>query len=214
MVARIESRAEHAADGVVHAVGLAASLSAFTALLAVYVPDGTAGMALALAVYAVTVIGLFAASAANNMVLHEGWKPLLQRFDHAAIYLKIAGTYTPLVVMMGSLFAYVILAIVWTGAVAGAALRLVFGDRFSRLSIGLYLLLGWTGLAMIWLMVERLPAGAAFLVLAGGVLYTVGVLFHLWERLRFQRAIWHVFVLAASSCHFSAVAWAASRLAA
>ena len=214
MQVRIESRAEHAADGIVHALGIAASLTAFVALLAAYFPKSSAGMALALAIYAITVIGLFIASAANNMILHENWKPLLQRFDHAAIYLKIAGTYTPLVMMMGSVFAYAVLAIVWIGALVGATLRLVFGDRFSRISIGLYLLLGWMSLAMLWVMFERLPVGAATLVVVGGLLYTVGVVFHVWERLRFQRAIWHVFVLAASSCHFAAVAWAATRLAA
>ena len=214
MQTRIESRAEHTADGIVHALGIAASLTAFVALLVAYFPQSTSGMALSLAIYAVTVIGLFLASAANNMIPHENWKPLLQRFDHAAIYLKIAGTYTPLVVMMGSVFAYGVLAIVWIGALAGASLRLIFGDRFSRISIGLYLLLGWMSLAMLWVMFERLPLGAATLVVVGGLLYTVGVVFHVWERLRFQRAIWHVFVLAASSCHFAAVAWAATRLAA
>ena len=169
-------------------------------------------MAVALAIYAMTVIALFLASAANNMIRHHDWKPLLQRFDHAAIYLKIAGTYTPLVVVMGSLYAYIVLAVVWTGALAGAALRMIFGDRFAKISIGLYLLLGWMSLAMLWLMFERLPMGAAVLVIVGGLLYTVGVVFHVWERLHFQRAIWHTFVLAASACHFAAVAWAAMQL--
>ncbi len=211
---RVESRAEHAVDGVIHALGIAASLTAFAALLAIYFPQGTVGMAVALAIYAVTVVALFLASAANNMILRHDWKPLLQRFDHAAIYLKIAGTYTPLVVVMGSLYAYVVLAVVWAGALAGAALRLVFGDRFARISIGLYLLLGWMSMAMVWLMFERLPTGAAVLVVVGGLLYTVGVLFHVWERLRFQRAIWHSFVLAASTCHFIAVAWASMQIVA
>lgn len=214
MVVRSESYAEHAADGVVHAAGIAASLAGFAALLAVSFPHVTPGMAIALAVYALTVVALFCASAANNMILHTAWQPLLQRFDHAAIYLKIAGTYTPLVVMMGSFFTYGILAIVWAGAVAGAALRLMFGDRFARFSIGLYLLLGWASVAMVWPMFERLPTGAAVLVLVGGLLYTVGVIFHTWEQLRFQRAIWHSFVLAASSCHFAAVAWSSLQLAA
>ena len=214
MALRIESRSEHAVDGAVHAIGIAASLAAFTALLAIYFPQGTIGMAVALAIYAATVIGLFLASAANNMILHHDWKPLLQRFDHAAIYLKIAGTYTPLVVVMGSLYAYVVLAVVWAGALAGAALRLVFGDRFARISIALYLLLGWMSIAVIWLMFERLPTGSAVLVIVGGLLYTAGGVFHVWERLHFQRAIWHSFVLAASSCHFVAVAWASLQVAA
>ena len=78
----------------------------------------------------------------------------------------------------------------------------------------LYLLLGWMSIAVIWLMFERLPTGSAVLVIVGGLLYTVGVIFHVWERLQFQRAIWHGFVLAASSCHFTAVAWASLQVAA
>ncbi len=214
MAARSESYAEHAADGVVHAAGIAASLTGFAALLAVSFPHVSSGMAVALAIYALTVILLFCASAANNMILGATWQPLLQRFDHAAIYLKIAGTYTPLVVMMGSFFSYGILAVVWAGAVAGAALRLLFGDRYARFSIGLYLLLGWASVFIAWPMFEKLPTGAAVLVIVGGLLYTFGVVFHVWERLRFQRAIWHSFVLAASSCHFVAVAWSSLYLGA
>lgn len=214
MAVRSESYAEHAADGVVHAAGVAASLTGFAALLAVSFPHVSSAMAVALAIYALTVILLFCASAANNMILHAPWQPLLQRFDHAAIYLKIAGTYTPLVVMMGSFFSYGILAVVWAGAVAGAALRLLFGDRYARFSIVLYLLLGWASVVIAWPMFEKLPTGAAVLVIVGGLLYTFGVVFHVWERLRFQRAIWHSFVLAASSCHFVAVAWSSLYLGA
>jgi hemolysin III len=208
MAERILSHAENAADGAVHVAGIAASIVAVSFLLAVYTPQGTTGMSLALAIYGITVILLFCVSAANNLITHEGWQPLLQRFDHAAIYLKIAGTYTPLVIMMGSMFANAVLALIWAGAAAGAGARLAFGDRFARQSVWLYLLLGWAGTAVIWVMVETLPPGAVILVLAGGLLYTIGVLFHVRQNLKFQRAIWHCFVLAASSCHFIAVAWA------
>jgi hemolysin III len=207
MAERILSHAETAADGAVHVAGITASLVAVAFLLALYLPQGTAGMSAALVIYGLTVILLFCASAANNLILHERWQPMLQRFDHAAIYLKIAGTYTPLVVMMGSMFANIVLALIWAGAAVGAALRLGFGDRFARHSVWLYLLLGWGGIAVIWVMVEKFPPGAVVLVLLGGLLYTVGVLFHVRQHLKFQRAIWHCFVLAASTCHFIAVAW-------
>ena len=207
MAERIPSHAENAADGVVHAAGIVSSFVAISLLLSVYMPQGTVGMSLALMVYGLSVVMLFCASAANNLVTRQDWQPLLQRFDHAAIYLKIAGTYTPLVVMMGSMFANAILALIWAGAAVGAALRLGFGGRFARQSVWLYLLLGWGGIAVLWVMVEKFPPGATALVLAGGILYTVGVLFHVRESLKFQRAIWHSFVLAASSCHFIAVAW-------
>ncbi|MGB8816874.1 MAG: hemolysin III family protein [Rhizobiaceae bacterium] len=212
MSERVLSHAEHTADGVIHVAGIVASLVAVAFLMAAYLPQGSAGMSAALAVYGVTVILLFCASAAYHLIPHHDWKPLLQRFDHAAIFLKIAGTYTPLVVVMGSLFAYGVLAMVWAGALAGAAMRITFGDRFAGFSAGLYLMLGWTSVALIWLMFERLPTGAAVMVIIGGLLYTVGVAFHVWENLRFQKAIWHAFVLAASTCHFIAVAWSSLQL--
>jgi hemolysin III len=207
MASRLLSRAEHTVDGIVHVAGVASSVIAFSILLLVYLPHGTWAMDIALVVYALAAIGLFCASAAYHLVPNARLKPLLQRFDHAAIHFKIAGTYTPLVVMIGGLYAYAILAVVWVGAGAGAILRLAFGDRFDRLSIPIYLMLGWTSVALTWMMFERLPLGAAILVVVGGLLYTVGVLFHVWERLRFQKAIWHGFVLSASSCHFTAVTW-------
>jgi hemolysin III len=212
MVERVISRAEHTADGVIHVAGISASLVAVVFLMALYLPQGSAGMTAALGVYGLTVILLFCASAAYHLIPRDDWKPLLQRFDHAAIFLKIAGTYTPLVVIMGGLYAYGVLAVVWVGAVSGAIMRIRFGDRFAGVSVGLYLVLGWTSVALVFLMFERLPLGAAILVITGGLLYTVGVAFHVWERLLFQKAIWHGFVLAASACHFIAVAWSSLQL--
>jgi hemolysin III len=212
MVERVISRAEHTADGVIHVAGISASLVAVVFLMALYLPQGSAGMTAALGVYGLTVILLFCASAAYHLIPRDDWKPLLQRFDHAAIFLKIAGTYTPLVVIMGGLYAYGVLAVVWVGAVSGAIMRIRFGDRFAGVSVGLYLVLGWTSVALVFLMFERLPLGAAILVIIGGLLYTIGVAFHVWERLVYQKAIWHGFVLAASACHFTAVAWSSLQL--
>jgi hemolysin III len=114
---------------------------------------------------------------------------------------------------MGGVYAYGVLAMVWAGALVGAALRLIFGDRYAGISIGLYLMLGWASVLLISQMFERLPTGAAIMVIVGGLLYTIGVIFHVWERLKFQKAIWHGFVLVASSCHFIAVAWASLQAA-
>ena len=204
---------EHVADGVIHVAGIAASLVAISFLIAIYAPEGSSGMIAALAIYGATMVGLFSTSAAYHLVPAKNWKPLLQRFDHAAIFLKIAGTYTPLVAVMGGVYAYGVLAMVWAGALVGAVLRLVFGDRFAGISIGLYLMLGWASVLLISQMFERLPTGAAIMVIVGGLLYTIGVIFHVWERLKFQKAIWHGFVLVASSCHFIAVAWASLQTA-
>ena len=213
MAERALTQAEHAADGAIHVAGIAASLVAVAFLLAIQMNNGPDSMSAALTIYGITVILLFSASAAYHLVPSTNWKPLLQRFDHAAIFLKIAGTYTPLVVIMGSAWAYAVLALVWAGAASGAVMRIATGDRFAGFSAGLYLVLGWASVFLISLMFERLPWGAALLVVIGGLLYTAGVPFHIWERLKFQKAIWHGFVLAASSCHFVAVAWASLTLA-
>ncbi len=179
------------------------------ALLLVHAaPRVDASTTTALAVYGVALIALFVASAAYHMTPLHHWKPLLKRFDQAAIFLKIAGTYTPLVVLLGSIFAYGLLVAIWAAALFGAIAKLAFRTRFQQISVALYLPLGWASLLLIWPIWTTLPPAATILIVAGGVLYTIGVLFHVWEKLKFQNAIWHGFVLAASACHFAAVAHA------
>lgn len=196
------------ADGVVHAIGIVASLVGVIVLLTMAAPLVEQTRFTALSVYSVTLIAMFCFSAAYNLVPHKSWKPLLRRFDQAAIFLKIAGTYTPLVILIGSAFSYLLLALVWIAALAGASAKLIFRPRRDRYSIPLYLVLGWASLFLVWPMAETMHARDAWLILAGGLLYTVGIVFHVWDRLKFQNAIWHGFVLAAAGCHFSAVAHA------
>ena len=200
------SKAERVADGVIHGLGIGSSLVAVSILLTLAVPrlDGRAG--LALSVYGIAIIVLFCVSAAYHMIPALNWKPALKRCDQAAIFFKIAGTYTPLVVLIGGVFAYAVLFVVWVAALGGAFAKLALGARFERISVALYLPLGWGALLLIWPIFTTLPLAASVLVIVGGLLYSVGVIFHAWEKLRFQNAIWHGFVLAASACHFAAVA--------
>ncbi len=200
---------ELAADGTIHLLGIAFSLIAVFLLLAFATPKVDASVSVAIAVYGLAMILLFLASAANNMNRRHEWQPVLKRFDQAAIFMKIAGTYTPLVVLLGGVFAYGVLAIIWIAALGGAIGKLAFGQRFDRISVALYLPLGWASVLLLWPMALTLPVYATVLVVAGGLLYTVGVIFHVWEQLKFQNAIWHAFVLAASVCHFSAISTAA-----
>lgn len=202
------SRAERVADGVIHFLGIGASLIAVSLLLAIALPKIDAASGVALGIYGAAIILLFTVSAAYHMVPRLEWKPALKRCDQAAIFLKIAGTYTPLVILIGGLFGYLVLALVWVAALLGAFAKLALGERYERISVALYLPLGWASLLLIWPIFSELPLSAGLLVLAGGLLYTVGVIFHAWEHLKFQNAIWHGFVLAASSCHFAAVAHA------
>lgn len=145
-------------------------------------------------------------SATYNLWPVSPRKWLLRRFDHSAIYILIAATYTPFVSQVRDKdFAIVFLIGVWSVAIAGAILKLSFPGRLDRLSIGLYLAMGWSGILVFEKAAAALPSSTLILIAAGGVLYTLGVLFHSWERLRFQNAIWHGFVLVAAGCHFTAV---------
>jgi hemolysin III len=133
-------------------------------------------------------------------------KWVLRRFDHSAIYLLIAATYTPFIAQMkDSVFAGALLIGVWSAAIAGIVLKLIFPGRFDKLSVGLYLATGWSGFMVYDAGVASLPTMALWFVVAGGVLYSLGVIFHAWQRLRFQNVIWHCFVLLGAACHYTAV---------
>jgi hemolysin III len=165
--------------------------------------------ALDIAVVSVYVAGLLTMlvlSATYNLWPVSRAKWVLRRFDHSAIYLLIAATYTPFIMeVKDSIFAMALLAGVWCVAIAGIVLKLVLPGRFDRISVGLYLAMGWSGLMLYDRVVAALPALALWLVVAGGVLYSFGVIFHAWRSLRFQNAIWHCFVLLGAACHYTAV---------
>ena len=149
---------------------------------------------------------MLAFSAAYNMwpVSPEKW--VLRRFDHSAIYLLIAGTYTPFLMQMKNVLASASLGIgVWLSAGIGMALKLALPGRFDRLAVVLCLLLGWSGVMAYDSLASVLPSSSLWLLAIGGILYSLGTVFHLLKRLRFHNAIWHGFVLLAASCHYSAV---------
>ena len=200
------ARSERIADGVIHLLGvLFAVTGAVLLIIAAAFWAGT-GQIVALSVYGGTLIATFVASAFYHMTPWERLRPTLRRIDHAAIYIKIAGTYTPLVVLIGTGFGYVVLGLVWALALIGAMLKLFFWATPGRLAPALYLLLGWLSLALIWSVAATLPFAATILIVTGGLLYTAGVIFFSWESLKFSNAIWHGFVLAGSACFFAAIA--------
>ena len=157
-------------------------------------------------VYVVGLLAMLAFSAAYNMWPITPTKWILRRFDHSAIYLLIAGTYTPFLALMKSSLLSAGLGIgVWVSALVGMVLKLALPGRFDRFAIVLYLLLGWSGVIAYESMTSALPGPGLWLLAIGGILYSIGTLFHVWQTLRFQNAIWHAFVLLAASCHYSAV---------
>jgi len=194
------------ADGIVHAVGVTFGIVSFTALLVMAAPAVGAWELTSILVYGIGLLTVLTVSALYNLWPVSPVKWMLRRYDHSAIYLLIAGTYTPFITQMkASAEAMVLLAGVWLTSVIGIALKLRFPGRFDRLSILLYLFLSWSGVMAYESVFGALPASTRGLLVLGGILYTAGVAFHLWESLRFQNAIWHTFVLVAAACHYGAV---------
>jgi hemolysin III len=198
-------RAEIIADGIVHAAGIVLGLIGVVAIVIVAVQARPIEMAPTV-VYIIALVAMLGLSAAFNMWPISPTKWILRRFDHSAIYLLIAGTYTPFLALMKSGLASATLTIgIWSSALLGMFLKLALPGRFDRLSIALYLLLGWSGVIAYEHVVPVVPTSSLWLLAIGGILYSLGILFHAWERLRFQNAIWHAIVLLAASCHYSAV---------
>jgi hemolysin III len=200
------TRAEMIADAVVHGIGIAFGViggAAIIVLAAVFA--GWAQLA-AVTVYAIGLVALLSVSAAYNLWPVSRTKWLLRRFDHALIYVLIAATYTPFITRFPHGFdRYALLFGVWAVALGGAALKVALPGRFDRLSIALCILLGMSG-GLAWNTISAaLPPSTVWLMVAGGSVYVAGVIFHVWQGLRFQNAVWHAFVLVASMLFYSAV---------
>jgi hemolysin III len=199
-------RVELIADGVVHAIGVLFGLIAATVLIVLTAVYASALDIVGVSIYAAGLLSMLVLSASYNLWPVSRTKWVLRRFDHSAIYLLIAATYTPFILeLKDSVFAIGVLIGVWCLAIFGIVLKLACPGRFDRLAVGLYLALGWSGLMLYGSVVTALPRVALWLVLAGGALYSFGVIFHAWRRLRFQNAIWHSFVLLGAACHYTAV---------
>lgn len=194
------------ADGIVHAVGVTIGTVSVVALIVMAAPSVGAWEFTSILVYGVGLLTVLTVSALYNLWPVSPIKWMLRRFDHSAIYLLIAGTYTPFITQMkANAESLVLLAGVWLTSVVGIALKLRFPGRFDRLSILLYLLLSWSGVMAYESVFGALPDSTLWFLAIGGILYTTGVVFHLWEGLRFQNAIWHTFVLVAAAFHYAAV---------
>ena len=199
-------RVELFADGIVHAIGV--SLGVVGAIVIVVVAANSARDAdmPSIVIYTIGLLSMLGFSAAYNTWPISRAKWVLRRFDHSAIYVMIAGTYTAFIGQMRGDFVSISLLIgVWLTAVVGVTLKLLLPGRFDRLAVILYLILGWSGAVAYEPVVAVLPSLSIWLLVAGGALYSAGVVFHGWKSLRFQNAIWHGFVLVAACCHYSAI---------
>lgn len=201
-----QSLGEEIANAVTHGLGAVAAIAGLVILVAFAVLKGDTWQVVAVSVFGATLVLLYTASTLYHAVTHPGAKSFLRRLDHAAIFLLIAGTYTPfmLVNLRGPL-GFTIFGIVWSLAVIGVVLKVVLRDRWHRLSIVAYLAMGWLVLFAFGPLVEAVAPGGIALLVGGGLAYTLGVMFYVWRRLPFNHAIWHLFVLTGSVLHFLAV---------
>ena len=202
----IFARSERVADATMHILGLGGALTGTIWMVIWTWGHVSGGQTIALSIYGATLIAAFFASGIYRFTPWEHSRATFRRMDHAAIYLKIAGTYTPLVVMIGSLTSYLVLAAIWGLALFGMARKLWFWHNPNSNGIALYLIMGWLSVLLAGSLFYTLPVSALILIAVGGLLYTFGVIFHVWENLKFSNAIWHGFVLTASVCFFVAIA--------
>jgi len=203
---RVCSPGERVADAVIHALGVGASPIAIAVLMRLAIHSGGAVTIVAAAVYGLTLFATLTLSATYNLVRSPARAERLRRYDHAMIFLMIAGSYTPFaMIALGGASGLMLLVAVWLLACVGAALKLRYPRGRERIFVGFYLALGWIGLIMVDALIAALPVRALLLLGLGGVLYTTGVVFHLWQRLPYQNAIWHSFVLAGAACHYGAI---------
>lgn len=201
------SLAELIADGIVHAVGIVVAVALGAVLLSFAAYETAPRELPALVLYVGSLLTVLGVSLAFNLCpIDSRAKRTLARLDQAAIFLFIAGTYTPFLVLLGATpFNIALGVLIWGAALTGMLLKLLVPHRFGRGAIVLYLGIGWSGVLMLQGLAAHLPQVSLWLLVAGGVTYSMGVVFHLWEKLNFHNAVWHTFVVVGASLHLVAV---------
>ena len=194
------------ASSIVHGIGIVLSIAGLAALVALSARYGEVRDVVASAVFGATLVLLYTASTLYHAVPVPKAKPVLRTLDHIAIYLLIAGTYTPFtLIALPGRWGWSLFAAVWTLAALGSVLEFGALKRFRKLSVLLYIGMGWIGMIAFKPLMAHLQTGGMLLLVAGGLAYTLGVPFYLWRRLPYHHSVWHCFVLAGSVLHYLAV---------
>jgi hemolysin III len=205
---RAQSLGEEIANSVTHGAGLLMSLLGLVVLVEIAAKRGDPWQIVGFTVFGSTLVLLYSTSTLYHALSVPRAKRLFRILDHAAIYLLIAGTYTPF--MLGALrgvWGWVLLGAIWGVAGIGITLKATGGRRFPRWSTAVYILMGWMVLVMLRPLLAHVATAGILWLVAGGLLYTAGVIFFAWTQLRYGHMVWHLFVLAGSTCHFCAVLW-------
>lgn len=200
------TRLQELTNALTHGLGLVLSLVGTPGLVVMAARHGDPWHIVSCSVYGATLVTLYSASTLYHLVRRPSWKELLRAIDHACIYLLIAGTYTPftLVTLRGG-WGWTLFGLVWGFAILGICFKIFWTGRFEIVSTVTYVAMGWVALVAIKPMLEQFPAGCLWWILAGGLTYTVGVIFYALDRRPFMHAVWHIFVLCGSVCHYVAV---------
>ena len=203
---RAYSLSEEVAHAVTHGVAAVASIVALAVMVAMASVHGTALHVAAVSIYGGSLILLYTASTLYHSIPVETARRVLKTLDHAAIYVLIAGSYTPfaLISLEGST-GWWLFALIWSLATAGVVFKLFFTGRFDKLSVALYLAMGWLVVLFAGPVMDAVPTGGLVLLAAGGLAYSFGTIFYLWNRLPHNHTIWHLFVVAGSALQFFAV---------
>lgn len=197
---------EELANSITHAIGVALSLAALVILVVYAAMQGDGWKIVSFSIYGTSLVLLYTASTLYHSFSSERAKHYLKILDHAAIYLLIAGTYTPfLLVMIRGNWGWTLFGIIWGLAITGIIFKLFFVNRFRIISTIIYLLMGWLILVAFRPLIAHVPENGLYWLLAGGLSYSFGVIFYLWEKIPYHHAIWHLFVLGGSIFHFFAV---------
>lgn len=202
-MAREQSTAEEIANSVTHGIGAVLAIAALPVLVTLAATRGDGWRVTGLTIYGTTLVLLFLASTLYHALRGPRLKRFFRKLDHGAIFLLIAGTYTPLtLVHLRGPWGWTLFGIVWGLAIAGIVAKALLGERFHAVSVGIYVAMGWLVLIAIEPVLRSVPPGLLIWLALGGVCYTLGVLFYTARRMPYHHAVWHLFVLAGSACHF------------
>ncbi|HLE17439.1 MAG TPA: hemolysin III family protein [Syntrophales bacterium] len=203
---RAQTRLEEIANSAIHGAGFVLSIAGLAVLVIHAAFHGKTLIIISGAIYGITLVLLYAASTLYHAFKSPRLKHVFKIIDHSCIYLLIAGTYTPFtLITLQGIWGWALFGIVWIMAFLGILFQIYFVHRFKILATLAYIIMGWLVVIAIKPLVHLLPAGGMLWLFAGGVAYTGGAVFYLWKSLPFHHAIWHLFVLSGSVCHFFAV---------
>jgi hemolysin III len=203
---RIYSIGEEIMNGVTHGLGAALSIAGLTILVVLAVMSGNVRQIVGFSIYGASLIILYLASTLYHSFQKPEVKRVLKIIDHAAIYLLIAGTYTPfLLVGVQGAWGWTMLVLIWGLAILGISFKTLFIDRFQKLSVLGYVLMGWLSVLIIKSLLDTIAVGGLIWLAVGGAIYTIGVIFYSLKKIPYMHGVWHLFVLGGSICHYFAV---------